>query len=115
MNQRVPIPMQDGRYSFAWGGDGRHGGSSLEWVIFALLLLLIVLVVALLVLSVLRRSRFAGPHFRGLHGPPGGGPRGGPDPLSIARMRYAGGEIGRDEFVQIVQDLGGEPPPQAAP
>ncbi|HEX7525507.1 MAG TPA: SHOCT domain-containing protein [Gaiellaceae bacterium] len=39
-----------------------------------------------------------------MHGPPGG-----PDPLAVARMRYARGEIGRDEYVQLAQDLGEAP------
>jgi uncharacterized membrane protein len=121
MNQRVPYPVQRGVVE--WGGGGPHGGDTLEWVIFALLLLLIVLVVALLVLSVMRRGRFGGPRhrqFKMYGGPPGGGPPGGgrpwgrPDALEIARQRYAQGAIGRDEYVQLVQDLGGgadAPPP----
>jgi uncharacterized membrane protein len=118
MNQRMPpIPMQRGQ--FYWES---HGGGSLEWVIFALLLLLIVLVIAQLVLSVMRRGRFGGPRHREfkLHGPPG--PGGGrqwrrPDALEVARLRYAQGAIGRDEYTQLVQDLGGEqepPPPPPA-
>ena len=110
MNQRVPPPVQRGVVEWQWG---RHGGGSdsLEWVIFALLLVVILLLVALLALALTRRMRFRGRHFEHrLHGPPGGGPPfGRPDPLSIARMRYARGEIGRDEFVQLTQDLGGEP------
>jgi len=112
MNQRVPPPMQRGVVQ--WGGGGPHGGGadSLEWVIFALLLVLILLVVALLALSLTRRMRFRGRrhmHNR-MHGPPGGGgPWGRPDPRSIAQLRYARGEIGRDEYVQLLQDLGGEP------
>lgn len=117
MNQRVPYPMQRGVVE--WGGPGPQRGDSLEWVIFALLLLLIVLVIALLVLSVMRRGRFGGGprhrHFKMLGGPPGGGPPWGrPNALEIARQRYAQGAIGRDEYLQLVQDLGGEadaPPP----
>jgi uncharacterized membrane protein len=116
MNQQTPIPMpRGGQYSFVWGGGPhRGGGDSLEWVIFALLLLLIMLVIALLVVSVMRRG---GPRHRGFKphgGPPGGGPpRGRPDALEVARLRYAQGAIGRDEYMQLVHDLGGEaePPP----
>ncbi|MDX6469963.1 MAG: hypothetical protein QOF75_1766, partial [Gaiellaceae bacterium] len=93
-------------------------GNALEWVLFALLLLLIVLVFAQLLLTVMRPRRFGGRrHFRQrLHGPPpGGGGRawGRPDALEVARLRYAQGAIGRDEYTQLVQDLGGasEPPP----
>ena len=113
MNQRVPPLMQRGIVE--WGG-GRHdgGADSLEWVIFALLLVLILLVIALIALTLMRRPHFGGRLHkrRGMHGPPGppgGPPWGRPDPLSIARMRYARGEIGRDEYVQLTQDLGGEP------
>jgi len=113
VNQRVPFPMQQGRYFDV--GRGAHGsGDSLEWVIFALLLVLILLVIALIALSLVRRPRFGGRLHkrRGMHGPPGppgGRPWGRPDPLSIARMRYAQGEIGRDEYVQLTRDLSGEP------
>ena len=117
MNQHMPLPMERGRIVLR--GDGPHGGGdTLEWVIFALLLLLILLVIALLVLTVMRRPPFGGLR-RGLHGPPGGGkPWGRPDPLSIARMRYARGDIGRDEYVRLAEDLGGgaeEPPPPPSP
>ena len=107
MYQRVPPPMQ--RQMVEWGGGHRGGGAdTLEWVIFALLLVLILLVIAQMALVLLRRRRF-GRHFgRGMHGPgPGGPPWGRPDPLAIARMRYARGEIGRDEYAQLTQDLGG--------
>jgi uncharacterized membrane protein len=117
MNQRVPAPMQ--RQIVEWGGGHRGGGDSLEWVIFALLLVLILLAIAQIALILMRRRRF-GRHFgRGMHGPPGPGgpPWGRPDPLSIARTRYARGEIGRDEYVQLEHDLGGapEPPPAYRP
>ena len=114
MNQRVPPPMQ--RQIVEWGGGHRGGGvDSLEWVIFALLLVLILLAIAQIALILMRRRRF-GRHFRGgLHGPgpggppsPGGPPWGRPDPLGIARMRYARGEISRDEYAQLVRDLGGD-------
>ena len=94
-------------------------GDSLEWVLFALLLLLILLVVAQLALTAMRRPRFGGPgHWRGgMHGPPGGRPWGPPDPLTIAGLRYAHGELARDEYLQLVQDLGGggAPPPPPPP
>ena len=94
-----------------------HGGGGLGWVIFVLLLLLVLVVVAQLAMSLARRPRFGGPmHMQGgQHGPPGGKHWGRPDPLSVARMRYANGEIGRDEYVQLAQDLGGEAEPPPAP
>jgi hypothetical protein len=112
MNQRAPMPLPE--QHFYWSSSP----NSLEWVIFALLLVVILLLIALLALALTRRMRFRGRrHFEHrLHGPPGprgpggGGPWGRPDPLSIARMRYARGEIGRDEYVQLTQDLGGGEP-----
>jgi uncharacterized membrane protein len=120
MNQRMPVPMQRGQGFVTWGGEGHHGGGdSLEWVIFALLLLLIALAIAQLLLIAMRRPGVGGPRHRGftMNGPPGGRPWGRPDALEVARLRYAQGAIGRDEYTQLVQDLGGEaepPPPPPA-
>ena len=72
--------------------------------------------IAQLALILVRRARYGGPQHKGggMHGPPGG-----LDPLAVARMRYARGEIGRDEYVQLAQDLGdapaAEPPTPPAP
>jgi len=41
----------------------------------------------------------------------GGGPGYGNRPLMVARMRYARGEISREQYEQIVQDLGRRPGP----
>jgi uncharacterized membrane protein len=119
MDQRMPIPLPRGaQYSYSYGGEPHHGGDSLEWVIFALLLLLIALAIAQLVLTVMRRG---GPRHRGFKpygGPPGGGRAWGrPNALEVARVRYAQGAIGRDEYLQLVEDIGGEvePPPPPPP
>ncbi len=46
--------------------------------------------------------------------PPPPGPR--PDPaLTELRMRYARGEVSRDEYVRMATDLGGAPPPAEPP
>jgi len=48
---------------------------------------------------------------------PAGPPRrlvrrhGQPDPLTHVRMRYANGEISREEYRQVTNDLGGTPEP----
>jgi uncharacterized membrane protein len=112
--------------TFPHGGDGPrflppmrlehggHGGGALGWAIFALELLMLAGIVVLLVRA------FTAPRFAG---PPGESGRsrgrrrfGRPDPLAHARMRYASGEIGRDEYLQITRDLGGTPaaPDEAA-
>ena len=103
MDQRIPFPMQQGYFEH---GQRMHGGG-LGWAIFALLLLLVLLVLTQLVLTAWR-PRFAGPRH-------GGPPWHGPDPGAVARMRYARGEISRDEYTQLTQDLGGEPAPPAPP
>ncbi|HVA30802.1 MAG TPA: hypothetical protein VMU58_06000 [Gaiellaceae bacterium] len=110
MDQPVPFPMQRG-YGF---GQVHHGGGHpLDWVILALLLLLIALVVAQFATS-LGRRRHRGPMWRMRHEGPGPwGTPGPPDPLAFARMRYARGEIDRETYLQLTQDLGGEP--SAAP
>lgn len=102
----MPYPMQPG------GGYGRMvefhqggGGGPWHWGIFVLLLLLVLLVAAQLV-SVLLRPRHRGPMWQMRHKGPG--PWGPPDPLAFARMRYARGEIDRETFVQLTQDLGGD-------
>ncbi|HYY81319.1 MAG TPA: SHOCT domain-containing protein, partial [Actinomycetes bacterium] len=49
-----------------------------------------------------------GPQWAGP--PPWAGPR--PDAaLDIARARYARGELSREEYLRILQDLGAPPPP----
>lgn len=114
MNQRVPFQMQQDYFDHAHGMHG--GGYGFGWAIFALLLLLVLILFAQLMLT-MRRPRFAGQRMWGRghrHGAPPwqeGASWNAPDPAAVARMRYARGEIARDEYVQLVQDLGGEPGP----
>ena len=86
----------------------------LAWVIFALL------VAVLVGVAVLIASRYAARRGARLGRPAiAGGP---PDPLLLLQLRYARGEINRDEYLQASRDLGGpvsepsEPPsPPAEP
>jgi uncharacterized membrane protein len=97
---------------------GHHqGGHPLAWVIFALLLVLLLLVIANLVATLRRRrrGRWPGgpaPWWRHRAGPAFAG--GGDAPVEVLRLRYARGEISRDEFLQATADLGrsasGHPP-----
>jgi uncharacterized membrane protein len=91
-----------------------HGGGghlALAWATFALVLLLVLTFGALLFARAgasrsgrwHRRMAFAGPP--GMHGPH--------DPLEVLRIRYARGEIGRDEFLQGTTDLTGPAPPES--
>jgi uncharacterized membrane protein len=84
-------------------------GDALDWVIFALLLLLILLVVAQFAVTLMRSRRGGHSHARR------GGAWGPPNPLALAQMRYARGEIDRETYVQLTQDLGGQPGPEPPP
>jgi hypothetical protein len=92
-----------------------HGGpSALAWTIFALQLVLVLGLAGLLV------SVLAGPRLRpwarpfpGPSRPPSGPTPGGHDPLEVVRMRYARGELSRDDYLQATRDLGGTPADEA--
>ena len=94
---QLPIPFPRG------GGDqvvleraGHAGGwpDGLSWVIFAVLLALLLLAIASLALDHFYRSR-------GTPAPVCN------DALAELDLRYARGEIGRDEYLQRRVDLGG--------
>jgi uncharacterized membrane protein len=92
---------------------GRGGGwpDSLLWVIFALVLVLLLLAIVSLALDAYYRSQ--GPrHFMkrlppGM--PPGFFPGGGGRALGVLGMRYARGEISREDYLRARADLGGPP------
>ena len=81
-----------------------HGNSALAWATFALVLLLVLVVGAMLV------ARFSGGRGQRRMVMRQGGP---PDPLEVLRMRFASGQIGRDEFLQAAGDLTAAPSPPA--
>ena len=103
MNIQPPDNFRGGRPFFEVHQVG--GPSTLAWTIFALQLVLLLGLAALL----LRSFAFARPA-----GPPRRraftrrGPR---DPLEHLRVRYARGEISRDEYLQAHRDLAGEDAP----
>jgi uncharacterized membrane protein len=95
-------------------GEHHHGSHPLAWVLFALLLVLLLLVIANLVATLQRKRRGPWP------GGPGPGPWqhrgmgpafGGGAPEEVLRLRYARGEISREEFLQASADLAGPGPP----
>jgi len=93
--------LHDGmRFYGERGGFEHHGGH--QWLGFLFLALLLVLL-ALLIGSVVRgiRSRRTAAEAAATAGPPGD------DALSVLRLRYARGEIGRDDFLRAHEDLGG--------
>jgi uncharacterized membrane protein len=107
-SDQFPMPSPRG------GGGGQmfveHAGNAggwpdgLSWVMFALLLLLFLIAVASLALALYDRS-----HRSVVSAPVPSGA------LGELELRYARGEIGRDEYFQRRADLGGgpAPPPEA--
>lgn len=83
------------------GGDGPH---VFAW--FLLVLLLALLVGLIVVLA----GRWGGTR-RVSAAPAPVGSKTGEDPQELVRLRYARGEIDRETFLQVSQDLGGGPPP----
>lgn len=83
------------------GGDGPH---AFAWVLMFLLLALLIGLIVLLVTKWdggRRAVTVPAPHV----------PRTGDDPQELVRLRYARGEIDRETFLQVSEDLGGAPPP----
>jgi uncharacterized membrane protein len=101
MNDRLPIPFPrgGGRVVVEHAGGGWPDG--LSWVIFGVLLALLLLAIASLALDLYNRSRPA------VVEPARSGA------LAELDLRYARGEIGRDEYLQRRVDLGGGVVPAA--
>ena len=97
---------------FLLRGPHHHGPGPLMWAMFAMELVLLIGVVWLVASSFRRGPRFK---FRG---GPGFGPGirhfGPPAPADVLHLRYAHGEISREEYLQARDDLGAPPPPPEA-
>jgi putative membrane protein len=97
MNDQLPIPFPRGEGGRVFversGGGGWPDG--LSWVIFAVLLVLLLLAIVSLALDYYYRSR------------PSAAVTTRSDALAELDLRYARGEIGRDEYLQRRVDLGG--------
>jgi putative membrane protein len=90
-----------------WEHSGN--GHAFWWFLMFLLLAVLVGVVAALVFRWLAgRQAAAVPLAPAALGP-------ADDALGLVRMRYARGEIDRDQFLQTSADLGGQPPPAQPP
>jgi uncharacterized membrane protein len=105
-------PFTQGR-GFGYGPALRFheqmGNTPLQWATFALVLLIALTLATLIVARLAgggRRRRFGGRHMRHRHGV---------DPLEVLRMRFASGQITRDEFLQATGDLAHEAPTQPQP
>jgi putative membrane protein len=92
--------------SFGYSGPGPYGGGFRVFGGF-----LLVILVVWIVLWIVRLSMWGSRGRR--YGGGGYGPRGPRSAAHIARIRYARGEITREQFEQIMQDLERRPlPPQ---
>jgi uncharacterized membrane protein len=103
-----PFPRGGGYFAEHMGrGDGWP--TSLLWVIFALVLVLLLLAIVSLALDAYYRSQRPR-HFMKrlpLGMPPGFFPGG--RALAVVGMRYARGEISREDYLRAREDLGGPP------
>jgi uncharacterized membrane protein len=88
---------------------GGGGPSDLAWVIFALVLVLLLLAIVSLALDAYYRSQGSRPFSKWL--PPGMPPGLVPSgrALAVLGVRYARGEISRQEYLLAREDLGGAP------
>ena len=92
-----------------------HPGWGLGWL---LPLVVTAVLVGVAIWAVLRVTRMGALSTVGAAGPTGGADVA----LEAARMRYASGDLARDEYRRVVRDLGGhdpipgdEPPPTGPP
>jgi uncharacterized membrane protein len=105
-------PFDRGR-GFGYGPMVDHfhnGNGTLAWATFALVLLLVLTFGAYLIATFAARGAAPrhGMHFRGRR----------PDALEVLRMRFASGQMTREEFLQASGDLTSttveQPPPATA-
>jgi uncharacterized membrane protein len=98
-------------YAPLYAEHHHHGGHPLAWVLFALLLLVLLLVIANLVATLQRKRRGPWPGGPGPWQSRGMGPGlAGGAPEEVLRLRYARGELSREEFLQANADLAGPGP-----
>ena len=90
---------------------GQQGPTALQWATFALVVLLVLMLGAMIVARAASGGRRMGPHrgfaFAGPPGPPPGPPQ---QPRELLALRYARGEISRDDFLRATDDVSAEAP-----
>jgi putative membrane protein len=86
-------------------GPGWHGGFQLFGGLFGIVLF--ALFIGLLVWALMRLMN----HDHARHAPVGGPWQARDEALNAARMRYARGELDRDQYFRLVEDLTGVPRP----
>ena len=97
----MPFPRGGGGMLVERAGDAGGWPDGLSWVMFALLLLLFLIATVSLALALYDRSHRTAPTASGA--------------LGELDLRYARGELDRDEYLQRRADLGGSaaPAPEA--
>lgn len=90
-------------------GRGVGGGDVLHWIFTLAFLALVVILAVWLIQNMRRPAMVGGPASRPLPPRPMSSVE---TALAEARMRYARGEMTREQFLQINADLGGAPPEQ---
>jgi uncharacterized membrane protein len=90
-------------------GEGGGWPDALAWAIFAVLLIILLIAIVSLALDAYYRSQGPRPFMKRL--PPGirAGVVPGGGALAVLGVRYARGEISREEYLQAREDLGGSP------
>ena len=104
-------PFQGRGFGFGPGFVHAHdqmANTPLQWATFALVLLIILTLGALIVARVSGGPRHRR-HIMKMRG------LGGPDPTDVLRMRFASGQISREEYVQAVSDLTADAPTRPQP
>jgi putative membrane protein len=89
----MPFPRGGGGMLVERAGDAGGWPDGLSWVMFAILLVLLLIAIVSLALNLYYRSHSEAPDRDGA--------------LAELDLRYARGEIGRDEYLQRRIDLGG--------
>ncbi len=106
-NQDLLGPMLRHGGTMGYPGNAHDAGtSSVEWAILGLAIAILVIATLLLLDAYSRRSNTR--RFQS-------GQSGHDEPLAILRLRYARGEIARDEYSQALADLGAFHEHTAAP
>ena len=99
-HRQLPFRGQGRMFGPGEGGHRHfeHGGSHpLGWIILALLIAVLVVLLVHLVMKLLASRRAAAATT------PAGAAA---EPLAVLRLRYARGEVGRDEYLRASEDLG---------
>lgn len=94
---------------FAPYAEHAHNGHPFLWLLFLVVLAIVVGFAGAFVFNRLAGRRASWPSPAGVAGAPAG------DALTIVRLRYARGEIDREQFLQATADLGGASPGSEAP